>query len=96
MPAKPIDDDEFAPVGHEVYDEADQASMFQMAQNALALAKVKAKMQPEKHPDFDGSTCLDCGDDIPQARLDMGKIRCVHCQSALETRHRIQSPKTDE
>lgn len=83
------------PDAHEVYDEADQASMIQMAENAQALAKIKARLAPEKHPDFDGKTCIGCADDIPQLRLDMGKIRCVHCQSALEIKDRMYSPRDD-
>lgn len=70
----------------EVYDEADQASMIQMAETEQALAAVRSKVAPETHPDFDGQSCLDCGDDIHKDRLKMGKIRCVHCQSALEKR----------
>lgn len=85
----PGDTDEFPSTDHEVYDEADQASMFQMAENEQALAKVKAKLAPERHPDFDGENCLECGDKIPKARLAMVKIRCVHCQAALEARSRM-------
>lgn len=33
------------------------------------------------HPD-----CADCGVDIPEARLTMGKVRCVRCQERLERR----------
>ena len=80
---------------HDVYDDADQASMLQMAENAQALAKVKARMAPETHPDFDGKHCLACGDTIPKLRLDMGKIRCVHCQSALEIKSRMYSSNRD-
>lgn len=74
---------------HEVYDEADQASMIQMANNKHALDKVKARLAPESHPDFDGGSCVDCSDAIPQARLDMGRVRCVPCQTAREARTRL-------
>lgn len=92
----PGENDEFPSTDHEVYDEADQASMFQMAENEHALAKVKAKLAPETHPDFDGKTCLECGDKIPKARLAMGKIRCVHCQTALEARSRMYANKRND
>lgn len=78
---------------HDVYDEADQASMLQIAENAQAIAKVKARLAPEKHPDFDGKNCVVCGEKIPRIRLDMGKVRCVHCQSALEIKSRMFSPR---
>jgi len=33
--------------------------------------------------------CLDCGDDIEPARLQMGKVRCVGCQTAKERRIKL-------
>jgi RNA polymerase-binding transcription factor DksA len=68
----------------EVFDEVDLAQM--QAQRSLdaLLEAHQAKMKPETHPDFDGIHCLDCDNDIPALRLQMGKIRCVHCQTALE------------
>lgn len=53
--------------------------------NAGVLAARRAS-EVETHPDFDGETCIDCGDDIPEGRLALGKIRCVHCQELLEKR----------
>jgi RNA polymerase-binding transcription factor DksA len=98
--AIPIDpafpDDDLLPDAHEVYDEADQASMIQMAENKQALAKVKARLAPETHPDFDGKNCIDCGDKIPKARLDMGRMRCVHCQTSIEQKGRMFAPKREE
>lgn len=85
----PGENDSASPNDHEVYDEADQASMIQMAENEQALAKIKAKLAPETHPDFDGKNCVDCGDKIPKARLLMGKVRCVHCQGAIEARRKF-------
>ena len=89
-------DDDFLPDAHEVYDEADQAAMIQMAENAKALAKVKARLAPEMHPNFDGKHCIECGDKIPKLRLEMAKIRCVHCQSALEVKSKLYAPKRDD
>ena len=79
----------------EVYDEADQASMIQLAEQARAMEQIRARNMPEEHPDFDGHSCIECGDEIPQARLDLGKIRCVHCQSALEKRGKMYAKKED-
>jgi RNA polymerase-binding transcription factor DksA len=68
----------------EVFDEVDLAQM--QAQNQLdaLLAAHQEKMKPETHPDFDGESCIECGNTIPQGRLAIGKIRCVECQRALE------------
>ena len=46
----------------------------------------RGKSGPESHPDFDGAHCVDCEDTIPEARLLLGKIRCVSCQEVLESR----------
>lgn len=88
--------DEFGEAGREVYDEADQAALFQMAENAQALAKVQAKILPEAYPGFDGATCVECGDDIPPERLSMGRVRCVACQSALEARSKLFASREEE
>ncbi len=74
----------------EVYDEGDIASAIEMGFLAKALEAHKAKVAPEKHPDFDGVTCLDCGDDIPQVRLSMGRMRCVYCQEILEKKNKMR------
>lgn len=36
------------------------------------------------YPEFDGETCIGCGDDIPEGRLALGKVRCVICQTIRE------------
>ncbi len=74
---------------NEVYDEGDIASALELGFIAQALEAHKAKVAPESHPDFDGESCLDCGDTIPEVRLNMGKIRCVYCQEALEKKNKL-------
>lgn len=74
---------------NEVYDEGDIASALELGFIAQALEAHKAKVAPESHPDFDGESCLDCGDTIPEVRLKMGKIRCVYCQEALEKKNKL-------
>lgn len=74
----------------EVYDEGDIASALELGFIAHALEMHKAKVAPERHPDFDGESCLDCGDEIPKARLVMGRIRCVHCQEILEKKNKLR------
>lgn len=77
----------------DVYDDADIASALEMGFIAKALADHKNKVAPEKHPDFDGVHCLDCDTDIPLIRLNMGRIRCVDCQSELEQRNKLKGRK---
>lgn len=50
-----------------------------------ALSK-RDGFKPEAHPDFDGEHCVeeDCGIAIPEARLKLGRIRCIDCQSRRE------------
>jgi RNA polymerase-binding transcription factor DksA len=72
----------------EVYDEAEIASALEAGFIAQALEHHRAKVAPEKHPDFDGSHCVDCDVEIPIERLNLGKVRCVDCQVALEKLNR--------
>ncbi len=74
---------------NEVYDEADIASALEMGFIAQALEAHKAKVAKETHPDFDGESCIDCGEQIPELRLSMGRIRCVYCQEALERKNKL-------
>lgn len=80
----------------DVLDEGDMASAYQMRENAMALQKAKAAMAPETHPDFDGESCVDCGEDIPKLRLGMGKVRCVHCQGSLERKSKLYASRPEE
>jgi RNA polymerase-binding transcription factor DksA len=87
-------DNDFAST--DVLDDGDIASAYQMRENAIALQKAQAAMAPETHPDFDGESCVDCGDEIPKLRLNMGKVRCVHCQGKLERKSKLYAPRADE
>lgn len=69
-------------------DQLDEASEIELAQRQSAIDATVALNKPQTHPDFDGKTCLECGDDIPSARLMMGKIKCVYCQGAHENKRR--------
>lgn len=65
-------------------DEVDQAGRVERNFIAASLKAQQEAMKPETHPDFDGESCIGCGEPIPLARLNMGKIRCVLCQTELE------------
>ena len=51
-----------------------------------ALAGQVGKSAPESHPDFNGTDCVECSDPIPPKRLAWGRVRCVGCQTELESR----------
>lgn len=51
-----------------------------------ALSKQVGKSAPESHPEFDGEHCVDCAIQIATGRLALGKVRCIGCQSDLESR----------
>ena len=73
----------------DVFDEADIASAIEMSFISHALSAHKEKVAPEKHPDFDGESCISCGDTIPEQRLKMGRIRCVYCQEEIERKNNL-------
>lgn len=63
-------------------DSLDTASDQEQAAREDAIRRAR-KLEPV--PDsFDGVHCEDCGDEIPLARLELGKFRCVRCQSIRE------------
>lgn len=73
----------------DVYDDGDIASALEMGFVAHALERHKEKLAPESHPDFDGEHCVDCDIVLPVLRLEMGKVRCVDCQTLLEKNNKL-------
>lgn len=69
-------------------DPIDEAAALTASLTEGAVEAARRASAPETHPDFDGSSCVDCGNDIPQGRLVLGKVRCVECQGAKEHRGR--------
>lgn len=67
-------------------DRLDAAAELQDEFNKRGLDEVRKALVEEQHPDFDGKHCVEaaCGTVIPPARLAMGKVRCVDCQSRKE------------
>lgn len=55
--------------------------------NRVAQARTKQCDLPQFIA-WDGETCFDCGDDIPEERLEMGRVRCVPCQQVAEKKGR--------
>jgi len=75
--------------GERQADEVDAAQMMQDRLNADALQSVRDNLQEAPAPNFDGKTCVECAEDIPQARLALGKVRCVLCQETIENRSKL-------
>lgn len=56
----------------------------------IAIQKQTAQIAPEQEKLPDGTwpvtECVDCGDSIHPKRLEMARVRCVHCQEIKERR----------
>lgn len=72
-------------------DESDVASRNELQANADAVKRAveRAKIPPPPE-DFDGKTCVKCGEDIPAGRLVLGYFICVACQSAKELADKLR------
>lgn len=78
-------------------DPLDQASKVEQKMREADLAAARARSAPEQEQvkDENGNLywpiteCVDCGDDIPPARLQLARIRCVYCQEKLEKGNRL-------
>ena len=76
-------------------DELDRAAMLSDAHNTACIEKSQRAVQPEQEKVIgdDGewhwpvTECKDCGQPIPGGRLELGKVRCVKCQSDREGTH---------
>lgn len=70
-------------------DDLDRATDLTLAMTASYIRDAANLARPEqvkvdgKWPQKD---CDDCGEIIPVKRLNLGKIRCIFCQEALERR----------
>lgn len=62
----------------------EMAERLERAQREYLIQQASARTLPESHPHFDGAHCVECDMPIPRARLDLGKIRCVPCQTTKE------------
>lgn len=69
-------------------DVADQAQdhIDQTNDEHVRRARERAN-RPDVGVGFDGEHCTDCDVPIPLGRLQLGKIRCIDCQSLLEMKH---------
>lgn len=70
-------------------DDVDIANGLAHAQTEHSLRALKMKNDPKNHPkysEFDGENCVECGEEIPQARLAHGFCICVDCKAKEERR----------
>lgn len=72
-------------------DDLDVAAQLTQQLADAAVADVRRAAAPQQVQCKDGSwpnpEC-ECGEPIPEARLRLGRIRCVDCQEILERGHR--------
>lgn len=69
-------------------DTIDDAQAYNEVYQRASLQNFRDKLEPESHPDFDGKRCVDCGENMPKARLVLSRIRCRDCQEDVEARER--------
>ena len=72
----------------------DQASNVTLASTANQIAHLSYLAAPEQVQNEDGSwpvtECTECGNEIPDARLNLGFIRCVACAEVAERNNRLR------
>ena len=53
-----------------------------------AIREAAYRVRPQQVQNADGTwphpECTDCDNEIPMARLQMGRIRCIYCQERIE------------
>lgn len=69
-------------------DEIDRANHLAELATQDSVAHYRRLAAPEQDPDNIDPECVDCGEEIEEARLLMLKKRCFSCQSAKEIRER--------
>ena len=71
-------------------DVLDRASALTARLNEAYVEEARHRARPEQKQNLDGSwpqtECEDCANDIEPGRLALGKIRCLGCQEARESR----------
>lgn len=72
----------------------EHAAQLEEQERQRGIKRAQLALLPEKdlrfangnlmYPEFDGESCVGCGDTIPEGRLALGKVRCVICQTIKE------------
>ena len=58
--------------------------------------RARIAARPEFDMNFDGVHCVECGADMPEVRLKLGKCRCIECQKDFEKRKRAYDMRPRE
>lgn len=73
-------------------DEIDRANYIADLANQEAVKHYSLLAAPEQRQDESGAweteECVDCGEDIEEQRLAMGKVRCFSCQTIKEKKEK--------
>lgn len=81
-------------------DPVDEGCKTETRMREASVAVIRHRAKPEQEPTvIEGeegeailvwsiTECVDCDDDIPAARLALGKIRCVACQDSKEKKEK--------
>lgn len=76
-------------------DPLDVATMVSEIATQDALDRTRRLAAPEQVQNADGTwpttDCVDCGEPIETPRLELGKLRCITCQIALERKQKYGS-----
>jgi len=71
-------------------DPIDRACSIEQEATADAIQEQRRLAAPEQVRGEDGQwetyECIDCGEPIGNARVELGKVRCIQCQKILESK----------
>lgn len=69
-------------------DPIDKASELADAFTEHSIQAVQARNKPEQVKNPDGTwpheECIECGDTLPLARKELGRVKCISCQEIFE------------
>jgi hypothetical protein len=83
-------------------DPLDEASLLEAKTAAASAAQIRAQTQPQFYRRPDGTTatqhqhadgtwevpeCIGCTAELPEGRMQLGRIFCIDCQESQEKRH---------
>lgn len=71
----------------------DDAQAVNELHQEVSLQNQKARLLPDQQPNYaewDGKTCVECGDDIPLQRVAWQRCRCTPCEDFLEKRKKLE------
>ena len=70
---------------NEAVEEFELAARHEEMGRLLALRQSRIQLEPQSHPDFNGTNCVECGDPLHPQRLAFGRVRCTRCQEDIDS-----------